>query len=47
VTSYAVIAVLTATVMLLAASVRVHRYSRGHMTARATLAGHVRTVSFH
>jgi len=38
-TSYAVIAVLIATVSLHAASVRVHRYSRGHMTAQATLAG--------
>jgi len=39
VTFYTVIAVLIATVMLLAASVRVHRYSRGHVTAQATLAG--------
>lgn len=38
-TTYAVIAVLVATASLLAASVRVHLYSRGHITARASLAG--------
>lgn len=37
-TTYAVLVVF-ATLSLLVASVRVHRYSRGHTTAQATLAG--------
>jgi hypothetical protein len=38
-TTYALVVFLAGTLSLLIARVRVHRYSRGHVTVQATLAG--------
>ena len=37
--TYLLLIVLASAIAVLAASLRVHRYSRGHVTVRATLAG--------
>jgi hypothetical protein len=44
-TTYALLVLLAGTLSLLISSVRVHRYSRGHVTVRATLAGRGLNVS--